>query len=157
MKFILGDVEFEGFEVPAQLKGLGGIQQLAVHNQVGSGKVVQALGPKPHPVTWTGTFLTESAMRRARMVDYYRIQGDVVEFSWGDYLADVVVKEFTYEPESEFTIPYSITLEVVTDRTQPLEPTRMNPKEAEVISKLQTADSVLQNLITDTNFKGTKI
>jgi len=157
MKLILGAVEFEGFEIPAQLKGLGGIQQVAVSNFVGSGKVVQALGPKPHPVSWSGTFLYETAIQRARQVDYYRIQGDVIEVSWGDYLADVIVREFHYDPEGEFNVPYSITLEVITDRTQPLNPVRLKPKESEVIEKLKKADDVIESLKALDSFSKTVV
>lgn len=152
MKLILGNVEFDDNEAPAQLKGLGGDQQLAVTKFIGSGKVVQALGPQPNPVSWTGTFINENAIRRARQIDYYRAQGDAIELSWGDYLADVVIKSFIYDPENEFNVPYSITLEVVTDRTLPVEPERLKQKESLIIEKLKVSDEAVDNLKASSEF-----
>jgi hypothetical protein len=151
-KLRLGDVLFEGFEVPEDLFGIGGVQQLKVHNYVGSNKAVQVLGPKPGDITWQGRFLYQNATLRALQVDEYRKTGEVVRLSWDIFAYEVVVKKFEAKPKGQFDIPYAIELEVVRDFTASPPLNEITPDEG-IINSLNRADESLEPLSLDENFE----
>src|SRR5437667_2558017 len=114
----LGLVTLSGFEVPNALP-FGGDQQTVLTKFIGKNKRhVQVLGSQPRDIEWRGVFLYGSAVARARFIDSMRIAGDVILFQWGDFLYNVVIKRFWFDPANLFNIPYEIALEIVEDLTQ---------------------------------------
>lgn len=116
----LGDFEFGAYEVPTQLPGLGGVQAVAVHDLVGGGRVVDAMGAMPVDLSWAGLFFGAQALERARYVDSLRVAGRPLTLTWLDYRYQVVIANFAYSFMRFYRLPYQITCKVVTDATQPV-------------------------------------
>lgn len=114
----LGEFEFQGMEVPDAL-GLGGAQVLAKHWFPGGAKTVQALGADHAPIGWAGLFLGETALDRARYLDFLRCQGGELQFTVFDLTYTVVIERFQFSAERFYKVPYQISLEVVSDDSQP--------------------------------------
>lgn len=110
----LGEVTFEGFEIPERL-AFGGTQRLAVHELPGGARVVQALGGEPAPQEWDGIFMGPEALGRARSVDAMRRAGRPVSLTWHDFSVQVVVASFVAQFERVNHIPYAIACTVVRD------------------------------------------
>ncbi len=108
----LGAYEFIGAEVPASIK-IGGTQNLAVHQLVGGKRIIDAMGPQPEPLSWTGWLVGQQAMQRFLYLDALRAQGKQLAFSFGDLSYQVVIQHFTADFQRRYQMPYSITLEVV--------------------------------------------
>jgi hypothetical protein len=56
----LGGVPFQDFEVPEQIR-FGGSQRLAVHELIGGGRVVDALGDDAGEISFSGIFSSSDA------------------------------------------------------------------------------------------------
>ncbi|MGI4776959.1 MAG: hypothetical protein ACRYGA_02380 [Janthinobacterium lividum] len=116
----LGGFVFEGLEVPEVLV-LGGAQTLVKHNFPGGARILQALGADHAPISWRGLFLGGPALQRAKALDFMRVQGAAVPLTVFDSAYTVVIARFEYGVENFHKIGYSITVEVVEDRTRPVE------------------------------------
>lgn len=114
---LLGSIQFVDREVPDTIKA-GGIQKLAIHNQIGGTRVIDAMGPEPHSITWSGLFYGSSASKRARQVDSLRQSGSEVTLSWGSFNYTVVVADFNFTYKNEWEVRYSIKCEVVNNNNQ---------------------------------------
>ena len=127
-----GAFVFSGAEVPEKIT-FGGDQMLAVHKLVGGLRVVDAMGPDDHALSWSGWFLgsanaadpqagalpdARSATGRARFLDAVRRSGLLCTLAWGDFSYQVVVSKFTADYEKPYKVPFSIRCEVVQDRTR---------------------------------------
>lgn len=152
-KLQLGDVVFEGFEIPEQLEGLGGIQKLVSHEYVGPDKDVQVLGPKPNDISWSGTFLYQAGLDRARKLDQYRILGQELRLSWDVFAFTVIISSFKYDPKHKFEIPYRLELEVVEDLTGVPPIPVVKTADEGVLTAFAKSDDALENLQTDPNFE----
>ena len=119
---------FSGAEVPEKIT-IGGDQMLTTHKLVGGLRVVEAMGPDDHALSWSGWFLgaadahgdlpdAKSATGRARFLDYVRRTGLPCTLTWGEFSYLVVVSKFTADYEKPYKVPFQITCEVVQDRTQ---------------------------------------
>jgi hypothetical protein len=148
----LGDVVFLNFEIPDQLKGLGGIHQMAEHDYIGPDKDVQMLGPKPHDISWSGTFLYQEAADRARRLDQYRIAGSTLRLSWDVFAYEVVIKDFRFDPRHKFEIPYDIELVVVKDLSGVPPVPIVQTTDEGVLTAFSKTDDALENLQEDSNF-----
>lgn len=121
---ILDTISFYDREVPDHIPW-GGKQMLAIHRQLGGRRVVDAMGPDPHPIKWSGKFLsfgsgagslsnTDAAVR-ARAVDTLRQSGRQVWLYWGTFAYLVIVSDFVADYKHEWVIPYTVTCEVISD------------------------------------------
>lgn len=115
----LGDFAFGHLEVPDKIN-FGGEQKLAVHELVGGERLVDALGRQDADVAWSGLFLGSAALQRARYVDSLRIAGNALSFTYSQFSYQVMIKSFSAEFERYYQIPYHITLQVISDLTQPV-------------------------------------
>jgi hypothetical protein len=115
----LGDFEFSRFEVPEKIP-FGGDQRLIVHELVGGVRVIDAMGPTPMPLEWSGVFTGQSGLDRARYVDGLRKTGKPLTLSWDEFLFSVVIRTFQCEFKSFYRVPYRIVCEVVEDKTTPV-------------------------------------
>ncbi|CAN7329592.1 hypothetical protein LJR084_001928 [Variovorax sp. LjRoot84] len=117
---LLGPFEFSNLEVPESLT-LGGAQSLAKHKFPGGARNVQALGPDHAPISWGGLMLGETALDRAKGLDFLRIQGNPLSLTFFDSTYTVVIERFEYTVERYYKVGYRITLEVVSDDSQPVQ------------------------------------
>lgn len=116
LKIQLGAFEFVGQAVPQSIK-IGGTQNLAVHQLVGGKRIIDAMGPQPEPLSWSGWLVGEQAMEQYLYLNALRAQGKELAFSFGDLSYQVVVSSFTADFQRRYQMPYTITLEVVTDES----------------------------------------
>lgn len=116
----LGDFVFEGMEVPEVL-ALGGAQTLVKHNFPGGARAIQAMGADHAPIAWRGLMLGGTAFDRAKALDYMRVQGAPLPLTVFNNVYTVVIARFEYLVERFYKVGYSITVEVISDDTQPVE------------------------------------
>lgn len=120
----LGDFEFARYEIPEKIT-FGGEQALAVHELVGGVRVVDAMGRIDGPLEWSGLFIGETALERARYLDGLRIAGKELTLFWSELAYRVVIKSFRCDFERSYKLPYSISCVVVEDLYDP--PTEIAP------------------------------
>ncbi|MEX3628334.1 MAG: hypothetical protein VB138_01510 [Burkholderia sp.] len=120
----LGDFEFARYEIPEKIT-FGGEQALAVHELVGGVRVVDAMGRIDGPLEWSGLFIGETALERARYLDGLRIAGKELTLFWSELAYRVVIKSFRCDFEKSYKLPYSISCIVVEDLYDP--PTEIAP------------------------------
>jgi len=111
---ILGGFVFQGHEIPDKIP-FGGKQINKVHELVGGQRVVDAMGPSPDDISWSGRFRGADAIGRAQAVDAMRIAGAAVELSWLGLFYTVLISEFKANTEKFYEVPYTITCVVVDD------------------------------------------
>ena len=115
----LGDFEFADFEVPERIP-FGGEQMLAIRRLVGGVKIIDAMGPDERPITWSGRFRGENAQSRSRDLNAKRKAGFPLALTWGEHAYTVVIARFEADEERFYEIPYTITLEVISDDSLPV-------------------------------------
>lgn len=111
---VLGGVSFSGFEIPNEIN-FGGKHNVTVHQLIGGGRVLDAMGGKPDQIQWKGRFRGPSAIGRAQQIDELRIAGSQVDLAWLNLFRSVIVVSFTAHTEKSYEVPYEITCEVVND------------------------------------------
>lgn len=115
----LGDFIFNYFEVPESIT-FGGKQTNRLHKLIGGKRVIDAMGRDDADIHWSGYFLGIDAAERAAYLNHLRAQGKILQFSYLQFNYNVFIKEFTPHLERSYQIPYTITLAVVEDLTQPI-------------------------------------
>lgn len=116
----LGDFTFSNLEIPESIN-FGGTQDLAVQQQVGGMRQVNAMGRNDADITWSGIFKGFTALYRARYLDGLRAAGKPLTLSYSQFLYSVVIKEFHANfQQNSYRMPYSITVTVVQDLTTPI-------------------------------------
>ena len=115
---VLGTVALQGFEVPDSAPW-GGAQALTVHKLIGGARIIDAMGVDDRAISLKGTFLSPDADARALQIDKLRKAGQSVPFSYANHVYLVVIKEFLPAFERPDRVPYTLTLEVLQDQTQP--------------------------------------
>lgn len=119
---ILGDFVFQEFEIP-EVIGFGGDQRLAIKKMIGGVRDIQALGPDPRPIEWSGQFFPtedgQTALDRALTLKKMQDAAQPLALSWDELYLLVYIR--TFEPDYRFArIPYRIALEVLDDLTSPV-------------------------------------
>ncbi len=115
----LGDFIFKDFEVPDHIPW-GGEQRLKVHELIGGQKVVDAMGWFPKSLSWSGRFRGPAARDRALYVQGLFSAGKAVTLTWDAFRYSVNGKTFDPDFERFYEVPYSLTLEVIQDLTNPV-------------------------------------
>lgn len=110
----LGDVTFEGMELPEQLPQ-GGSQSLVVHKLAGGKRIVDAMGPDDEDVTWEGRLFGATAHLRSLRLDMMRRSGREVELAWGLRAYRVIVSSYIARVEDPFLVSYTISCTIVAD------------------------------------------
>jgi hypothetical protein len=148
----LDDFEFRDFEVPEHFP-FGGSQKISEKNLIGGVRIADAMGALNRPVEWSGRFQGQDAMSRALELDAKRKAGKDLALAWGELALTVKILDFLPDAEKAFEIPFSITLLVVSDDTQPL--TAGNgPTVDEVMSSDMDSATVLGDRIGDAPLSG---
>lgn len=148
----LGDLTFAYMEVPESIP-FGGEQRLAVQELVGGVRVVDAMGPSDMPLEWSGLFLGDTALARARYLDTQRKLGKPLLLSWSELRYNVVVASFTANFEFKYKIPYRISCVVVDDQTSPVTTVAQASIDDLMTSDMSTANG-LGSLIGDGPLSG---
>lgn len=115
---LLGNIQFVEREVPDTIKW-GAKQMLAVHRVMGGNRVIDAIGPDPEEISWSGLFFGESASIRARLCDELCKSGREVNLFWGTFSFIVVVSDFRAVYKHEWEVRYQIQCVVVSDPPTP--------------------------------------
>ena len=131
----LGPVAFAGFELPSSIT-LGGSQRLAVHRLPGGVRVIDALGPDPADIAFSGIFSGPDAADRARLLDALRVAGASLPLSWDAFLYTTVIARFEADYRSPWWIPYRISCSVLRDEAATL-----------VTAAVQLAPSISADLV----------
>lgn len=115
---ILDAIAFEEFEIPDSIRA-GGAQAMFRHKYPGGLRTIDTMGPDDADIQWSGIFLDGTAQDRCKQLDIIRRQGRQVVLTWAGYQYLVVVANFEWDFKRTWHIPYTITLAVVQDQTQP--------------------------------------
>jgi hypothetical protein len=110
----LGPVAFAGFELPSSIT-LGGRQRLAIHRLPGGVRIIDALGPDPADLGWSGIFSGPDAADRARLLDTMRVAGVSMVLAWDAFLYTVIIQSFAADYRSPWWIPYRLSCAVLQD------------------------------------------
>ncbi len=110
----LGPVAFAGFELPSSI-AIGGRQRLAIHRLPGGIRVIDALGPDPADIGFSGIFTGPDAADRARLLDALRVAGAALPLAWDAFLYTVIIERFEADYRSPWWIPYRLTCSVLRD------------------------------------------
>ena len=106
-------VILEGFEIPDSFP-LGGDQRAIVTEFIGTNRrEIHLLGAQPRQLEWEGKFYYDSALDRAKYIDSFRINGNVLDVLWGDYKFKAVIDKFYYDAASRFEVEYQIRLQII--------------------------------------------
>ena len=114
----LGDVLFADLEVPEHLP-FGGEQRLVVQELVGGTRIIDAMGRSDMPLEWSGWFMGEKALSRARDLEAKRIAGTPLVLSWSEFSYDVLIQRFEADFQREWMLPYRIVCVVIGNHAQP--------------------------------------
>ncbi len=115
----LGPVAFAGFELPSSIT-VGGRQRLAVHRLPGGLRVIDALGPDPADINFSGIFTGPDAADRARLLDVLRVAGEALPLAWDAFIYTVVVESFEADYRSPWWVPYRLSCTVLRDEAASL-------------------------------------
>lgn len=143
---IIGGISLNEWEIPERIN-FGGRQQLTVHKLIGGSRVVDAMGPDPDDVRWSGRFRGPSALNRANALDALRASGAQVPLFYLGKFLTVVVSEFKPGAERFYEIPYQITCTVVADN--------VNGPLATVVNGLDVLVGAALTVATALSFGGT--
>ena len=110
----LGPVAFAGFELPSSIT-FGGRQRLAIHRLPGGIRIIDALGPDPADLAFSGIFTGPDAADRARLLDTLRVAGAALPLAWDAFLYTVVLERFEADYRSPWWIPYRLSCTVLRD------------------------------------------
>ena len=115
----LGPVAFAGFELPSSIT-IGGRQRLAIHRLPGGLRIIDALGPDPADIAFSGIFTGPDAADRARLLDTLRVAGATLPLAWDAFTYSVVIENFEADYRSPWWIPYRLTCSVLRDEAAAL-------------------------------------
>ncbi|NTG73306.1 amidohydrolase [Agrobacterium rhizogenes] len=111
---IIGGISLSEWEIPERIN-FGGRQQVTVHKLIGGNRTVDAMGPDPDDVRWSGRFRGPNALTRATALDALRASGAEVPLYYLGRVLTVVITQFRADAERSYEIPYQITCTVVAD------------------------------------------
>ena len=115
----LGPVAFAGFELPSSIT-VGGRQRLAVHRLPGGLRIIDALGPDPADINFSGIFTGPDAADRARLLDLLRVAGEALPLAWDAFIYTVIVESFEADYRSPWWVPYRLSCTVLRDEAASL-------------------------------------
>ena len=115
----LGPVAFAGFELPSSIT-VGGRQRLAIHRLPGGIRIIDALGPDPADINFSGIFTGPDAADRARLLDALRFTGATLPLAWDAFIYTVIVENFEADYRSPWWIPYRLSCTVLRDEAASL-------------------------------------
>ncbi len=115
---VLGDIALQDFEVPEKIE-FGGAQRVIVHELIGGGRVVDALGGQPQEVSFSGFLSGATAVARAQALEIICTAGEIISLSWQNFYYRVIVADFFIDYEKSWWMPFTIRCAVVQDSVSP--------------------------------------
>lgn len=106
---------FQRNQVPEHIS-YGGVQNHAVHEMLGGGRVIDVMGQQPHDLEWSGWFVGAEAFTRATFLDQLRKAGRPLTCQWHTLTFTVIIASLTLNFERYYHIPYTISLKVADDQ-----------------------------------------
>ncbi len=104
-----------------QALDIANTQQLAVHDLIGGGRVVEALGRKMTPVSWEGVFLgAPMAFDAGLALQALAASGGSTLLTWERFRFRGLISALSLSCESAFRISYKITFTPSDDLSAPL-------------------------------------
>lgn len=110
---------FEGYEEPYELN-FGKEQSSAKHILIGGGRVIDMMGAGDPDITWSGYFTGFQAPLRARYLETLCQQGQPLTLRTNAFVKEVVISKFTFGQHEIWPIQYTITVQVIEDKTLPI-------------------------------------
>lgn len=110
---------FEGFEEPYELN-FGKEQSAYKHILIGGGRVIDLMGAGDPDITWSGYFTGFQAPFRARFLETLCKEGKTLTLRTNVFVKDVVITKFTFGQHEIWPIQYTITVQVIEDKTSPV-------------------------------------
>jgi hypothetical protein len=110
----LGGVTFQDFEVPEKIT-LGNTQRVAMHELIGGGQVVDALGDAMGKIALAGVFSGADAAARAQSLEGATALGAQLPMLWDCFFYTVIIETFEAEYEKPWWIPFSLVCQIVFD------------------------------------------
>lgn len=149
----LGDFKFQNLEIPEKIN-FGGAQQLAQHNLIGGGRVIDAMGKNDLDITWSGLFTGPDALTRAQQLNKMRADGKQLKLTWFNLNYDVIIQNFEAQTERFYQVTYTLTLRVILDGTNPNSAINLIGFNEAINNDFSTADAI-SNEINDPRINGT--
>jgi hypothetical protein len=111
----LGNVLFQGIEIPETLNPLGTKQVHAIHEFPGGLKTIRNLGAFPIAFHWSGILSGATAFARKVQLERMAATGQLVVFTYGQFSLRGEVVRFEAYPRHQFYVPYTIHFEPLED------------------------------------------
>jgi hypothetical protein len=115
----LGDFIFEGFEEPYEVV-FGKEQAAYKHILIGGGRIIDLMGAGDPDITWSGYFTGFQAPLRARFLETLCNEGKSLTLRTNAFVKEVVITKFTFGQHEIWPIQYTITVQVIQDKTLPI-------------------------------------
>lgn len=112
----LGDVVFDGMEVPESIKW-GGKQDIVSQRLPGGTVIFNAMGIDYPPIGWSGIFEGFSAISRSRQLYTMLASAQLFSLSWNDRSYTVMLANYEADDTKSNWIPYRLTCLVLRDET----------------------------------------
>jgi hypothetical protein len=113
---LLGTFQFEEFEIPENVTGLlDGKQMLAAKKLIGGQRVIDAMGPDPDNVAWSGKLQGGDLVARWSQLAAIRDAGQPVTLVCDEVVLTVYVADFKTGYERPWQGTYKIELMVLPD------------------------------------------
>lgn len=112
--FSIGGVTLDSWETPEQIC-LTAAQKLNKHVLIGGQRQIDAMGPDPDPIKWSGRARGANATGDMMAIRAMTIAGAAVPLTWNQFYFLVIIKRFDphYQRPIEWT--YEIEVEIVDD------------------------------------------
>lgn len=110
---------FEGYEEPYEVN-FGKEQSSCKHILIGGGRVIDMMGAGDPDITWSGYFTGFQATLRARYLETLCKQGQPLTLRTNAFIKEVVISKFTFGQHEIWPIQYTITVQVIEDKTLPV-------------------------------------
>lgn len=138
---VLGNVVFDGFEVPSRVR-FGGAQSVKIHKLIGGGRIIDALGRDDAALSWSGILSGSFAADRARQLDALRAAGNAKILTWDAFSYSVVIAQLEFDFCNPWWIPYHISCMVQSDLSQSPQ-VYVPPTISTILSDISSATSLL--------------
>lgn len=112
----IGNVTFADLEHPQSLP-IPLSQQIAVHQQAGGTRTVQAFGVQPGAISFSGTFYFGNALSRAASLRAMATAGQPVTLQYGAWSWLGIISKCDLDIHHQYEVAYSLTFEVIQDNT----------------------------------------
>lgn len=113
-------------EIPPRLDALGGYHFNAQHDFPGGYRTLQALGPFPGPLLWSGWLLGGNAFNRSYGIDQIRKNGTTAYLNYGPWSWQGLVVKYLASVRHQNLVKYEIEFIPTLDLTQTAPPTAAN-------------------------------